>query len=218
MDSSNEARLDALTSRLDQLERRNRLQRRTFAGVVVALVVLTSTTLFAQATWAPPGFSVFAADTPALASAVNGNFQWLVENPGAVFLTQSACPAGYTAYEGGQYIRLGTPNLTPVARTLVTPSHRHDDLTGLTLSTTGAHAHSYGDYYWSDTGDVDIFGTPSGDGSGERLEAGRTTGSAGNHTHTPSGRVGPSTGVNGDVNINITGELQHITLRLCVRT
>lgn len=129
-------RLDSLVERLDHLERRHRQQRRWLFGSIVALVTLLSSTLHAQVTWAPPGFNVFAPDTPALASEVNQNFQWLVQNPGAVFLTTGACPAGYTAYEGGQYLRLGTPNLAPVARTLSIPAHQHQDLGGLVI--TGA--------------------------------------------------------------------------------
>lgn len=211
-------RLDALTARLDALERRSQRQRRWLASALVALAVLGSTTLYAQVTWAPPGFNVFNADSPALAAQVNANFQWLVQNPGAAFLTTSTCPSGYTAHEGGQYLRLGAPSLTPVARTLVTPAHRHEDFAGLVLSTTGSHTHSYGDYYWRDTGDVAAYSTPSGDSSGERVEDTRTTVPAGLHTHSASGRIGPAAGALGDGNIAITGELQHITLRLCVRT
>ncbi len=211
-------RLDALAARLDALERRSQRQRRWLTSALAALAVLGSTTLFAQVTWAPPGFNVFNADSPALASQVNANFQWLVQNPGAAFLTTGTCPSGYTALEGGQYLRLGAPSLTPVARTLVTPAHRHEDFGGLVLSTTGAHTHTYGDLYWHDFGNVPEYGTPDGDGNGERPEAPRTTGSAGLHTHTASGRIGPAAGAVGDSNIAITGELQHITLRLCVRT
>lgn len=218
MGESPDSRLAALTTRLEQLERRSTLQRRVLLGAVLAVVTLGSTTLYAQATWAPPGFNVFAQGSPARASEVNANFQWLVQQPGDVFLSRKACPAGYTAYEGGQYLRLGAPSLTPVARTLVAPAHRHDDMTGLTAVSNGAHSHSHNDYYWSDNGNQPEYSTPTGDASGELRDATRSTGTAGAHTHSLSGRVGPSTGVSGDANIAITGELQHLTLRLCVRT
>lgn len=212
----NDPRLEVLVERLDQLERRHRAQRRWLLGAVGLVVMLASPTLYAQVTWAPPGFNVFTADTPARASEVNDNFQWLIQNPGAAFLTTTTCPAGYTAYQGGEYLRLGTPNLTPVARTLTAPAHQQQDLSGLSI-TGGAHVHTYNDYYWFDSGDTDDYGTPNGDDSGQRLDATRTIASSGAHTHTPTGRVGPAAGVNGDANIAITGELQHVTLRLCVK-
>lgn len=218
MGEPNESRFEALVSRLDRLEHQNRAQRRLITGATVAFLVLGSTTLYAQGWMVPPGFHVFGPDTPALASEVNTNFRWLLENPGAAFLTTGTCPSGYTAHQGGQYLRLGVPSLTPIARTLVTPAHRHEDLTGVTVSTGGAHTHTYNDWYWHDSQDTDDYGTPNGDDSGHRPDAIRTTQSAGNHSHTLSGRVGPSTGANGDGNLAITGELQHITLRLCVRT
>jgi hypothetical protein len=210
-------RIEALTARLDQLERRSQRQRRWLASSLVVLAVLGSTTLFAQTSWAPAGFTVFNADSPALASEVNANFQWLVQNPGAVFLTTGNCPTGYTSYTGGQYIRLGTPSLTPVARTLVSPAHRHEELTGLVVN-GGAHFHSYNDYYWRDINTSGDYGTPDGDGSGDRVQDSRNTSTDGAHTHAVSGRVGPLSGALGDSNVAITGELQHITLRLCVRT
>lgn len=216
MEDPNDSRLEGLVERLDRLERRHRAQRRWLLGAVGLLVTLASSTLYAQVTWAPPGFNVFTADTPARASEVNDNFQWLIQNPGAAFLTTTMCPLGYTTYQGGEYLRLGVPSLTTVPRTLATPSHYHQDLSTLSI-TGGAHAHTYSDYYWFDSGDTDDYGTPNGDGSGQRLDASRATGTGGAHTHTPTGRVGPTSGVNGDANIAITGELQHITLRLCVK-
>lgn len=216
--SIQDPRIEALTARLEQLERRSQRQRRWFATSLVVLALMGSTTLFAQTSWAPAGFNVFTADSPALASEVNANFQWLVQNPGAVFLTTGNCPTGYTPYTGGQYIRLGTPNLTGVARTLVSPAHRHENFTNFSILSAGAHTHYYGDYYWRDTGNDGDYSTPSGDSSGERVEDGRNTGSSGAHTHSVSGRIGSATGSLGDNDVAITGELQHITLRLCVRT
>jgi hypothetical protein len=215
--SLQDPRIEALTARLEQLERRSQRQRRWFATSLVVLALMGSTTLFAQTSWAPAGFTVFTADSPALASEVNANFQWLVQNPGAVFLSTGSCPTGYTSYTGGQYIRLGTPNLTGVARTLVSPSHRHANFTGLTVG-AGSHTHQYGDYYWRDTGNTGDYGTPDGDGTGERVEDSRTLGASGAHTHTLTGSIGPPTAALGDGDVSITGELQHITLRLCVRT
>jgi hypothetical protein len=216
MEAPNDSRLEALVQRLDRLERRHRTQRRWLVGALGLAATLASAPLYANVSWAPPGFNVFAADTPALASQVNDNFQWLIRNPGAAFLTTTTCPAGYTAYQGGEYLRLGPPSLTPVARTLAAPAHQHQDLSGLSI-TGGAHTHAYNDYYWFDSGNTDDYGTPSGDGSGERRDDTRTTGTGGAHTHTPTGRVGPAAGVSGDSPIAITGELQHITLRLCVK-
>ncbi|MER2560104.1 MAG: hypothetical protein ABTQ32_05255 [Myxococcaceae bacterium] len=216
MEAPNDSRLEVLVERLDRLERRHRTQRRWLLGAVALVVTLASSTLYAQVSWAPPGFNVFTADTPARASEVNDNFQWLIQNPGAAFLTTTMCPLGYTTYQGGEYLRLGVPSLTTVPRTLVAPPHYHQDLSTLSI-TGGAHAHAYNDYYWFDSGDTDDYGTPNGDGTGQRLDAPRATGTGGAHTHSPTGRVGPTTGVNGDANISITGELQHITLRLCVK-
>lgn len=206
-----------LVERLERLEKRNRDQRRWLMGALGLVLTLASSTLYAQVGWAPPGFNVFSPDTPALANEVNDNFRWLVQNPGAAFLTTTTCPAGYTPYQGGEYLRLGPPSLTPVARSLVAPAHRHTDLTGVTVSTGGSHAHGHNDFYWHDSGNTGDYGTPDGDGTGQRLDATRSTAAAGDHSHTVSGRVGPLSGANGDANLAITGELQHITLRLCVK-
>ena len=46
----------------------------------------------------------------------------------------------------------------------------------LTENEMPKHEHSYGDYYWHDSGDVAEYGTPDGDGMGRRLQASRTTG------------------------------------------
>lgn len=74
----------------------------------------------------------------------------------------------------------GTHNHTASSNT--TGAHTHD-VSG-TTSSNGAHTHSYNDYYWHDSGNVAAYGTPGGDDVGQRLQAARTTGSAGNHTHT----------------------------------
>jgi len=66
---------------------------------------------------------------------------------------------------------------------LQTDSFKSHDHTA-SCATNGNHAHPYGDYYWHDSGDTDNYGTPSGDGSGQRKEAPRTTASSGSHNHT----------------------------------
>jgi microcystin-dependent protein len=59
------------------------------------------------------------------------------------------------------------------------------DLTGST-SSSGIHNHNYQDYYWSDQGDTDLYGTPSGDDVGRRNDVQRTTTSTGGHNHSVS--------------------------------
>jgi len=47
------------------------------------------------------------------------------------------------------------------------------------------HYHPYQDYYWHDSGDVGDFSTPSGDDSGQRLQASRNTSSVGGNETRP---------------------------------
>ncbi len=48
-----------------------------------------------------------------------------------------------------------------------------------------AHTHNYGDYYWHDSGAVDEFENPTGDGMGERLQVSRTTNTSGGSEARP---------------------------------
>ena len=59
--------------------------------------------------------------------------------------------------------------------------------TAFTTNSTGAHTHSYGDYYYYDSGNQANYATGSGDDVGERREANRTTGSDGSHSHSVTG-------------------------------
>jgi microcystin-dependent protein len=62
-------------------------------------------------------------------------------------------------------------------------SHTHTAaLTGATTS-SGTHNHNYQDYYWSDQGDTDLYGTPNGDDVGRRNDVSRRTTSTGGHNH-----------------------------------
>ena len=147
----------------------------------------------------------------------NHAFDEVLWPAGFSFLTVGTCPTGFSEQGAGQYIRLGDPNLTPVARDLVSPGHSHT-AGNLILDSAGGHDHGYDDYYWSDTGKTGAYGTPLGDEVGERLEAlNRRTTETGEHDHTFSGSVGSNSGPDGDVDVAVTGHLGHIVLRLCVK-
>ena len=72
-------------------------------------------------------------------------------------------------------------------------SHLHG--ININSSTGGSHTHPYNDYFWFDDGTDPDYGTPNGDGSGQRRQAARTTSSSGNHTHNVNGNSG-NTGIN----------------------
>lgn len=137
---------------------------------------------------------------------------------GFSFLTVEPCPSGFTAFESG-YVKLSdTPSLTPAPRSLVAPSHYHG-LGNLTVQSAGNHSHSYGDYHYHDTGLQPSYATAGGDDVGQRINTGRTTSNSGAHTHPLGGTVGASgTGVDGDVDQPVAGDLEHVALRLCVKS
>lgn len=70
-------------------------------------------------------------------------------------------------------------------------AHTHGD-GSYTAASAGSHSHTTYDYYWSDTGSTDAYGTPDGDGTGQRLSTSRTSASAGSHTHDITGVSGSS--------------------------
>ena len=118
----------------------------------------------------------------------------------AMFLTTDACPAGYNAVEDG-YIKLGSTGLTTTAssRTLSNPGH--------------GHSHSLQNAPYAGFQGVGTLGL-GGDGDDLSLNFPLRTNAA--HNHTITGTVGAA-GVAGDTPQDITGDLEHITLRLCVR-
>ena len=157
------------------------------------------------------------ANFSALAAAVEAN-QARLDEIGQMFLTTNACPAGYTAVEDG-YVRLGASGLTivPQARTLAVPGHHHSAGT-LATATAGAHVHTYGDWHYFDQGGPDPdYATPTGDDTGYRRDLYRNTYPSGDHTHTITGSAGNTAGPDGDADLAVTGELEHVLLRLCVR-
>ncbi|MCW3789173.1 tail fiber protein [Plebeiibacterium sediminum] len=58
-------------------------------------------------------------------------------------------------------------------------SHNH----AASSSNAGNHRHTSYDYYWYDAGSDDDYGTPTGDGTGERRSTSRNTAYAGEHNH-----------------------------------
>lgn len=117
-----------------------------------------------------------------------------------MFLTTDACPAGYNAVENG-YIKLGATGLTTDAsqRTLANPGH--------------GHSHSL----QSDQYPGHNNGTGFGPGVSRRdISTNDPANPMGAHSHTITGTIG-SGPVSGDTPQAITGDLEHITLRLCVR-
>ena len=125
------------------------------------------------------------------------------------FLTTDACPAGYDSVEEG-YIKLGSTGLTTTAssRTLSSPGHGHSH--SLQNAPYAGHLgvhHLPGSYV--DTS-VILDPPPLHIPHNPLVPLGA-------HNHTITGTVG-SGSVSGDTAQAITGDLEHITLRLCVRT
>lgn len=120
-----------------------------------------------------------------------------------MFLTTDACPAGYTAVENG-YIKLGATGLTTDAsqRTLSSPGHGHSH--SFQSDTYGGHdglvVDGCRDFAFSSC-------TPQNIALNTEIGA---------HSHNITGTVGAGP-ISGDTPQSITGDLEHITLRLCVR-
>ena len=100
--------------------------------------------------------------------------------------------------------------------TLSAPGHFHSQGT-LAMNFAGSHAHQYNDYYWHDSGNDPEYGTPVGDGTGQRLQELRVTLPQGGHVHFLTGSAGNTAGGDGDAALGITGDLEHVVLRLCVK-
>lgn len=116
---------------------------------------------------------------------------------GLIAFFSGACPRGFVEFEaargrtivatspfedvgstrGSALSSLGTRTITEV------PRHHHSINPPATDTTSSSHSHSYGDYYYSDTGNTPEYSTSSGDDVGERRSATRTTSS---HTHKHS--------------------------------
>jgi microcystin-dependent protein len=86
---------------------------------------------------------------------------------------------------------------TNTATTSNTGSHTHGHSLSvqphtLTINQIPSHNHPYYDYYWIDEGKTSLYGTKSGDDSGERRQASRTTSAIGGnkgHSHGLSGAI-----------------------------
>lgn len=157
------------------------------------------------------------ANFAALAAAVEANQARLAEID-QMFLTTNACPAGYSAVEDG-YVRLGGAGLTVVAqpRTLAWPGHFHS-VGSLDTEDESAHRHNYYDYYYEDTGLQPLYATGSGDDIGQRRNYYRQSNAGTPHKHDVTGQAGNTAGVDGDAALSATGELEHVLLRLCVKS
>ena len=197
-----------------------RLRRRsTHAGLMLVLLPLLPLLMAPHYT----NWNAFSNGTVADAAEVNQNFVLAaaalddfearvsaLEAAAQMFLTTDACPTGYNAVEDG-YIKLGSPGLTTTAssRTLSNPGHGHSH--SLLTAQYGGHP----------TIDQSNEGFP-----GVVFLAGPLLQTnVGVHDHTITGTVGSydaslqaSSGLNGDTPQAITGDLEYITLRLCVRS
>ena len=179
-------------------------QSRAAASLLVIAFVLPMLSPVANAqTESVP--HTFSDGSVADADEVNENFAALVaavqELQGRTFLTTDACPAGYDAVEDG-YIKLGATGLTTTAssRTLSNPGH--------------GHSHSLQNAPYAGHLGMGSLGL-GGDGDDQALAFPLQP--RGAHNHTITGSVGAA-GVAGDTPQDITGDLEHITLRLCVRS
>ena len=193
-----------------------RLRRRsTHAGLMLVLLPLLPLLMAPHYT----NWNSFANGEVADAAEVNENFVlaaaalddfearvFALEAATRMFLTTDACPAGCNAVEDG-YIKLGATGLTTTAssRTLSNPGHGHSH--SLQNAPYGGHSGLNSDDFTNPHNPVDmpftdLFHTPT---------------SLGEHNHTITGSVGAA-GVAGDTPQTITGDLEHISLRLCVRS
>jgi hypothetical protein len=170
------------------------------------LLLILSPAVNAQTVSVP---HVFTDGSIADADEINANFAALVaaaEIISQLFLTTNACPSGYAAVEQG-YIRLGSTGLTTIAspRTLSSPGH--------------GHSHSLQNDTYPGHLATDLPAPTPGTSPGHRVtsELHHNQSTLGAHNHTITGTVGSAV-VSGDTPQDITGDLEHITLRLCVRS
>ncbi len=97
--------------------------RQLFGAATVLAGVVWSAQIAAQEDWAPPGFHVFSAGTPAVASQVNENFRWIIEHfaqaspPGAIVAfagSADTVPAGWLLCDGTEVSASDYPELAAV--------------------------------------------------------------------------------------------------------
>lgn len=203
-----------------------RLRGRSLAAALLLGIVVVPVAAWAAVTL-PHSFT---NGTAADADEVNANFAALVAAVEAnqarldqidqMFLTTNACPAGYTAVEDG-YVRLGGTGLTivPSTRTLEAPAH-YLGVGTLATGLEGNHRHTYYDYHYLDSGGPEPnYATPTGDDVGIRTQTYRSPGTNPGtpHNHSVSGLAGNTAGSDGDANLAVAGELEHVLLRLCVK-
>ncbi|MDD9969164.1 MAG: phage tail protein [Myxococcales bacterium] len=112
MSKPHETTLEARVAALEWAQRR---RKRMLSGLLALAALTSSATLAAQTNWAPPGFHVFSAGTPAVADEVNHNFRWVIENtppPGTVVAYMGKeVPSGWLACEGQEVQRDNYPRL-----------------------------------------------------------------------------------------------------------
>ncbi len=106
---------------------------------------------------------------------------------GMIAFFTGACPAGFSEYApargrvivsvaptGNTTVLVGNALMDRATRTITeVPAHSHTVDPPSTSTSTDPHTHTYGDYYWEDSGNTDLYGTPSGDGVGIRAETSR---------------------------------------------
>ena len=123
-----------------------------------------------------------------------------------MFLSTDPCPVDYTAVEDG-YIKLGSTGLSTTVspRTLLSPGHGHSfslDAGSTPAMPNWQQFNSLGQSQPFPRYNVALEGFTDG---------------VGDHSHAVTGTVGNGP-VSGDTAQNVSGDMEHITLRLCVRT
>jgi microcystin-dependent protein len=104
MNEQNNGGAEQLQGRVAALEGKLRLAGWAISLTLLCGVLFGSANLAAQEDWAPVGFHIFSAGTPARAEEVNSNFRWLVEQTQAAEnAARTAIPVGtIVAYGGGE--------------------------------------------------------------------------------------------------------------------
>lgn len=113
-----------------------------------------------------------AASLGLVGNLPNASGAFLVQNGGIM-----------ASVSGSNTITLTQANLPNVNFTGTAASAGAHVHTG-SIGNAGTHSHNYNDYYYHDSGNDPDYSTASGDAVGQRLDAVRTTATAGDHTHT----------------------------------